>query len=104
MLGPHSTAGGDALKGAAAWEEPRLKRAPGRGCALWRGVHAGAGRTLEQSVPEGLYPMERDLAGAVLRELQSVGRTHIGKVGAGLSPMERGICEEKGAAETSVMS
>lgn len=71
-----------------------LKRAPGRGCALWRGVRAGAGRTQEQSVPEGLFPMERDLAGAV-RELQPMGRTHIEKVGAGLSPMERGICEEQ---------
>ena len=68
------------------------EQAAGRSCGLWRGAHAGAGflagtvahggPTLEQFVPEELYPMERTHAGAVLEELQPMGRTHIG------------ICEE----------
>ena len=63
----------------------------------WRGAHrraglltgpvAHGGPTLEQSVPEGLYIMERTCSGPVLEELQPVGRTHVGEVHEELSPM-----------------
>jgi len=33
---------------------------------------------LEQSVPEGLHPVEKTHAGAVLEELQPMGGTHVG--------------------------
>ena len=67
---------------------------------------------LEQSVPEGLQPMEGTHAGAVHEELQPVGRTHVGEVHEGLplagdTPWgSRGQArsppppEEEGAAET----
>jgi len=35
---------------------------------------------VEQSIPEGLYLMERTRAGAVREELQLVGRNNIGEV------------------------
>ncbi|XP_075367903.1 uncharacterized protein LOC142414491 [Mycteria americana] len=70
------------------------------------------GPTLEQSVPEGLHPMEETHAGAVGEELQPMGRTHAGAVRGGLSPVggtpgwsreecEESSPEEEGAAETS---
>ncbi|PKU43633.1 hypothetical protein llap_6066 [Limosa lapponica baueri] len=43
----------------------------------WQDLLAHEGPTLEQSIPEGLYPMEMTLAGAVWEELQPVGRTHV---------------------------
>jgi len=63
-----------------------------------RGSHARAdllagivtlwGLTLEQSVSEGLHPLQRTHAGAVHEELQPVGgRTHTGEDHGGLSPM-----------------
>jgi len=52
-------------------------------CSLRRGAHAGAsflagtmahgGPTMEQSIPEGLYPAESTHAGAVHEELHPVG-------------------------------
>ena len=48
---------------------------------LWKGP------MLEQSVPEGLQPGEGTLAGAVCEELQPMGRTHVGEVHGGLSPV-----------------
>ena len=42
---------------------------------------------LEQSVPEGLHPVDGTHTGAVCEELQPVGRTHIGEVCGGLSPV-----------------
>lgn len=36
--------------------------------------------TLEQSIPEGLYPMAGTLSGELPEELQYVGRTHVEKV------------------------
>lgn len=45
---------------------------------------------LEQSVPEGLYPLERIHARAVSEELQTMGRTRIGEGHEGLYPM--GYC------------
>jgi len=42
---------------------------------------------LEQSIPEGLHPMEGTHTGAVCEELQTVGRTHAGEVLGELSPL-----------------
>ena len=42
---------------------------------------------LGQSVPEGLHPVEGTHAGAVCEELQLIGRTHVGEVHGGLSPV-----------------
>ncbi|PKU45778.1 vps10 domain-containing receptor 2 [Limosa lapponica baueri] len=74
--GPHARTGECAPKKAAAHGHLMPEQAPGRTCSLWRGAQAGAGSlagpaayggpTLEQSVPEGLYPVERTHAGAVL--------------------------------------
>lgn len=41
---------------------------------------------LEQSVPEGLHPVEGTHARAVHEELQPVRRTHVGEVWERLSP------------------
>lgn len=41
---------------------------------------------------EGLHPMKGILAGAVYEELRLLGRTHIGEVHGGLSPMCRTPC------------
>ncbi|PKU40981.1 hypothetical protein llap_8718 [Limosa lapponica baueri] len=60
--------------------DPVKEQAPGSTCGpVDRGVHTGTGLlaglvtpwgpTLEQYVPEGLYPMERTHAGAVHEEL-----------------------------------
>jgi len=55
---------------------------------------------LEQSVPEGLHPVEGTHSGAVCEELQPMARTHIGEFHGGLSPMggtpscSREECEE----------
>ncbi|PKU29648.1 hypothetical protein llap_20049 [Limosa lapponica baueri] len=51
----------------AARGEPMPGQAPGRNCVLWKAGFL-AGPMLEQSTPEGLYPMERTHAGAVLEE------------------------------------
>jgi len=50
---------------------------------------------LEQSVPEGLHPMERTHAGAVHQELQPVGRTHVGEVHGGLSSVGGTPCQSR---------
>ncbi|KAK4806915.1 hypothetical protein QYF61_012636 [Mycteria americana] len=63
---------------------------------------------LEQSVPEGLHPVERTHAGPVLEELQPVGRAHVGEICEGLDCLlwkgpHAGAgeeCEEEGVAET----
>lgn len=65
--GTHVGAGGYALKEAAAHEEPTQEQAPGRICDPWReanaricflaGPVACGGPTLEQFIPEGLYPV-----------------------------------------------
>ena len=71
------------------------EQAPGK-----RGVHAGAGclagpvasggPTLEQSVPEGLHPMERTHTGAFPEGLYPVGRAYTGT---------EEKCEKEGAIE-----
>ncbi|PKU38096.1 ubx domain-containing protein 4 [Limosa lapponica baueri] len=47
------------------------------------------GSTTEQSVPEGLHPMERTHTGAVCEELQPVGGTKIGEVCGDVYPVGR---------------
>ena len=42
---------------------------------------------LQQPVTEGLHPVGRTDAAAVCEELQLAGRTHIGEVCGGLSPV-----------------
>jgi len=42
---------------------------------------------LKYSVPEGLHPVESAHTGAVLEELQTVGRTYVAEVHRGLCPM-----------------
>jgi len=92
-------------------EDPMLDQAPCRSCRPWIGAHeragflagpvAHVGPTLGLSVPEGLYPVERTHAGAVL-ELQHMERTRIGESHEGLYPWERphsGEKHEEGAAE-----
>jgi len=44
---------------------------------------------LEQSVPEGLHPVERTHAGAVCMVLKPLGRSHIGEIHRGLLPVGR---------------
>lgn len=62
--------------------------------------------TLLQSVLEVLHSMERAHAGAVIEELQPLGRTHVGEGHEGLCSWEephagaREEHEEEGAAET----
>lgn len=70
-------------------------------CDLWIGAYRGTGflvehvalwePTLEQPVPNGLYPMEMLHAGAVLEELKPVESTLIGEVCKRLGVME-GTC------------
>ncbi|OPJ73590.1 hypothetical protein AV530_005913 [Patagioenas fasciata monilis] len=86
--GPHVGASECAQREAEAHEEPALEQAPGRNFSPRReaGARAGflagpvahGGPMLEQSVPEGLYPMERTHAGEVHKELQPMRRTHVG--------------------------
>jgi len=54
------------------------------GKTIWRNQHYCA---LEQSVPEGLHPVEGTHAAVVREELHPVGRTHIGELHGGLFPM-----------------
>ena len=77
-------AGGYFLKEAAAHGKPMLEQ------VLLTGTAAGGESTLDQVYPEGLQPVERTRAGAVLEGWQPMGKTH---VGAGEK------CEEEGAAE-----
>jgi len=67
-----------------------VEQGPGRNCCPWREADAGAGflagpvafgggPMLEQSIPEGLYPVEKIHYRAVCGELQPVGRTHSGE-------------------------
>ncbi|KAJ7401826.1 hypothetical protein BTVI_92309 [Pitangus sulphuratus] len=55
--------------------------------------------TLDQSVPEGLYLMERTHTGDAHEKLQLVERTHI-EEGPGRVSGVVEECEEEGAAET----
>ncbi|GAB0191968.1 EH domain-containing protein 4 [Grus japonensis] len=66
----------------APWREEPM---PEQVC--WQDLSPRGGPTLEQSVPEGLHPVEGTYAGAVREELQPVGRTHVGEVHGGLSPV-----------------
>lgn len=81
--GTHATAGRHALKEVASHRQPTQERVPGRILQPWKGVHTGTGflagtvapgePTLEESVSDGLYPLQRTQAAAVLQVLQAVG-------------------------------
>lgn len=73
----------------AGFWSPDLSRFAGTTCDSVRDL------TLELSIPEGLHPMERTLAGAVHEELQPVGRTNLGAVCEGLYPMVRSSLEQR---------
>ena len=101
--GWHIRASKHALKEAAAHGKTMTEQNPGRSCRLWRGAHAGTGfligvvahegPTPDQSIPEGLHPVERICAGAVCKELQPAGRNHIGEIHEGLylwEPLQAG--------------
>jgi len=87
---------------------PALEHAPARTCRpVETGAHARAGLlagfvtlwegpTLEQSVPEGLHPMEGTHAGAVCEELQPMGRTPVREVCGELSPVRGTFTLEQG--------
>ncbi|OPJ76498.1 hypothetical protein AV530_016170 [Patagioenas fasciata monilis] len=64
------------LKEAVIHGKPTLEQTSGRTCD----------HRLEQSVPEGLHPVE-GTAGAVNEELQPVGGTHVSEVHGELSPV-----------------
>jgi len=51
---------------------------------------------LDQSVPEGLHPMERSHTGRVREEMQPVGRTQDGAVCGELSPVGGTPCWSRG--------
>jgi len=56
-----------------------LEEALGRTCEpMGRGIHAGAGLLAGLTIPWGIH------TGVVCRELQPVGRAHIGEVHGGL--------------------
>ena len=99
-------------RGADAHPQPVEDPTPEPVDAPKDGRDSVAKPVLEQSVPEGLQPMERTHAGTDLEELQPSGRTHVGEVPGGLSPVgetphwsRRGVRspppEEEGAAETT---
>ena len=75
--GPHATAYGFPKEAVTSWEA----RA---GAGSWQDL---CPTTLEQSVPEGLQLVEGTHAGAVHEELQPMGRTYVGEVLGGLSPV-----------------
>ena len=80
----HAAACGYALKEAAVSGKPMPEQVPGRSYKPQRGTHIGAGflaetvasrgTTLEQPVPEGLYPMEKIHTGESLEGLYPMGR------------------------------
>ncbi|KAK4830792.1 hypothetical protein QYF61_013625, partial [Mycteria americana] len=71
----------------APGEEPTLEK------VFWQDLWPCGGPTLEQSVPEGLHPVERTRAGTVLEELQPTGRTCAGVAHAGLYPVDMSMLE-----------
>lgn len=83
--GPHARADGCALReDAGCREEPMQEK------FFWEDLWCPKQPSLLQSVPEGLYLVERSRTVAVSQEQKPTGMTHIGGVGEGLSPM-RGI-------------
>ena len=81
--GPHTGAGG-CPKEAVTCGKPVLEQAPGGTCdPMERGAQAGAGLLAGPMTPRGTH------AGAVGEELQPVGRTNVGEVRGGLTPVGR---------------
>lgn len=87
-------------------EDPMEEQAPGK-----RGTHMGAGflaetaacegTMLEVSVPGGLYPLETINAGAVLEELQPIGRTQVRQVNEELFHVGGTPCGSRGRLRSS---
>ena len=72
----------EASAGAGSWQdlwthEERSQRWSGFSV---RTCDSAGGPMLEQSVPEGLHPMDRTHTGAVHEELQLFGRTYVGEI------------------------
>lgn len=88
----HSPRWSKLLSGPVApwWVKPMLEQ------VYWQDLWPRGGPTLEQSVPEGPYPMEVTHTGAVHEELQPMQRTLVGEVHGGLSPCGRDPTVEQG--------
>lgn len=54
--------------------------------------------TLDKSVPEGLYTLERTLSGEIPAELHPMERTYIRELHEVLCPVSRDHCEADGVA------
>jgi len=111
--GPHARAGGclkeaatpwEACTGAGSWQDlwtcgersPCRSRFAGRACDPMGDPH------VEQSVPEGLHPVEGTHTGAVCEELQPMGRTYVGEVCRELSPLRGTFTLEQGQSVRSL--
>ncbi|PKU47688.1 ubx domain-containing protein 4 [Limosa lapponica baueri] len=81
--------------GAGSWQDLWTKD-PVLEHVCWQDLWLRGGRMLEQSVPEGLHPLEGIHAGVVCEELQPVGRTHVGEVCGELSPVGGTPCWSRG--------
>ncbi|GAB0190583.1 hypothetical protein GRJ2_001523600 [Grus japonensis] len=79
------------LKEAVTRGKPTLEQAPGRTCGpVERGTYSRAGLLAGVVTPWGTH------VGAVREELQPMGRTHIGEVHGGLSPVRGTPCWSRG--------
>ena len=84
---PHARAGRWAWRSLWPCGKPMLEQAPGRICRpMERRAHTGAGLLAGLVTPGGTH------AGAVREELQYMGRTLIGEINGGLSPVGRTSC------------
>lgn len=81
--------GGHVSMGRPHWSRLlKEERAAHAGTGLLTGVVNPLGKPmLQQTIPEGVQPMEGTHAGADNEELQFVGRTHVGEVCGRLFPM-----------------
>ena len=90
--------------GQDAWRKVQWEDSP-RGARVQAGAVACGEHTLEQSVPEGLHPVERTHAGAVLEELQPLEGPKLELLMKDCLPWERPHvwvgekCEEEGESE-----
>lgn len=81
--GQYARVSGCPREAVTLWGSPPWSTLAGGICDLCRGV------TLEQCVPEGLYPMGETHAAAIYEQLQSMGRTLLEELCGGLSLMGR---------------
>lgn len=117
---PHARADRYALTEAAAHGQPVLEGAVDGNCLPLKGAHIVAGflavfvtcgrPMVEQCIPEGLYPMEKTHAGAVLQEFSLWEGPILKKfmksclLWEGPHTGEREECNYEGASEASVMN